>query len=324
MKLLLVGDYHAEPRDLDDCRALANFILQKADEHQCCVVFMGDQYHTHAIIHAEVQRFWYDFYKNLTYGSISLVGNHDKPGTASSLASAMLAHEGDTLVVSSPSIKDGCLFLPYYHDVEEFVKVCKENQDAHTVFCHATFDGSKYENGFYAGDGIDPNLIPQKQIISGHIHTPQQYGKVWYVGAPRWRILTDANTTRAIWLIDINPQGDILSRECFDTSEVCRQILHFEDREDGTTLPPKYLNPQNDYHVDIHGSAGYIAERAAVYRPLGLRIRTFRTQEKRAAVTESDGVMMALGKWIDSYQSGRGTSNDTLRGMLKERTGVAV
>lgn len=325
MKLLIVGDYHAEPRDLEDCQALASFILEKAKMHDAHVLFMGDQYHTHAIIHAEVQRFWYDFYKKLAKvaGSASLVGNHDKPGTASSIASAMLAHENDTRVVSEPGVVGECLFLPYYHETDDFVAACKTHPDTSIVFCHQTFDGSRYENGFYAGDGIDPNLINQKLIISGHIHTPQEYGKVWYVGSPRWRILTDANTTRAIWFIEID-NGNIVQKIPYDTGKVCRQILHVEDREADVELAPHKIEPGHDYHVDIYGSAGYVGERAEYYRGLGCRVRTFRDQVKQREVTESDGVATALGKWVDSFKAGRGTSSDKLREMLKERTGISV
>lgn len=331
-RYLIVGDYHAEPSDLEDCRRLADFIVEKAKEQQAIVVFTGDQYHTHAIIHAEVQLFWCELYSRLqneAFGSISLVGNHDKPGSASSKASAMLAHTAQTDVVRDPLPgTNSVLFLPYYDNKDEFVAACKKHP-THTLICHQTFDGSKYDNGFYAKDAIDPNLIPQKLVISGHIHTPQEFGKVWYVGAPRWRTLSDADVERAIWLVVIDGNGNIYQKQSFDTGAVCRKIRTFVDREenwtdsDGEVWAPPFMNTKKDeWNVDIYGSAAYIETRVGIYKMLGCRIRTFRTDVEQADVKESDGFNVAYEKFMEEFKPRYGTPNETLRVMVKKRNGI--
>jgi hypothetical protein len=329
-RYLIVGDYHAEPSDLDDCRRLADFIVEKAKELKAIVIFTGDQYHTHSIIHAEVQLFWFELYARLqkeAFGSISLIGNHDKPGSASSKASAMLAHTTQTQVIREPTQIGPLLFVPYYDDKDEFVKACNASS-APTIICHQTFDGSKYDNGFYAKDAIDPNLISQKVVVSGHIHTPQEFDKVWYVGAPRWRTLSDANTDRHIWYVEFNGNtGEILERKSFATDTVCRKICTFEDREerwtdsDGEVWAPPYLNPKHEWNVDIYGSAAYIESRLGIYHIMGCRIRTFRTDLEQASVRESDGLTVAYEKWINDFKPRFGTSTDKLREMVKTRNG---
>lgn len=331
-RYLIVGDYHAETSDLEDCKRLADLIVETAKAQQAIVVFTGDQYHTHAIIHAEVQLFWFELYtrlQNEAHGSISLIGNHDKPGSASSKASAMLAHTTQTIVVREPTVLNGILFLPYYDDKEAFITDCKRFPGVHTLICHQTFDGSTYDNGFYAKDGVDPNLIPQKLVISGHIHTPQEFGKVWYVGAPRWRTLSDADVDRAIWLVVFDGNGHVIQKHHFDTGTVCRKIRTFVDNEenwtdsDGEVWAPPFLNTKKDeWNVDIYGSAKYIETRVGIYKTLGCRIRTFRTDIEQADVKESDGFNVAYEKFMNEYKARYGTPKEALREMVKKRNGI--
>lgn len=315
MKLLVVGDYHAEPSDLADCQRLADYIVELAKKHDATVLFTGDQYHTHAIIHAEVQKFWFDFYRRLGK-SISLVGNHDKPGSASSKATAMLAHVDHTEVISEPVAFKGVLFMPYMHEAADFVAVANQYPNIKTIICHQTFDGSRYENGFYAEGGVDLNLIPQKNVISGHIHTPQKVGKVWYVGAPRWRILTDANVDRAIWYVEI-VDGEIVETIPYDTGKVCRQIRTLVDTEaDPVQIT---LDPQHEWRVDIHGTAAWIEQRVPLFKGMGAKVRTFKAELEAPKVRESEGVDVAFSKWASGYKAQHGTDNTTLISMLKER-----
>lgn len=322
MRLLIVGDYHAEPSDLDDCQNLANLIIEKAVEHQATVLFTGDQYHTHAIIHAEVQLFWLSLYQRLKDAgieSISLVGNHDRPGSSHSKASSMLAHVHHTHVIREPFLMYGVmLFVPYMDDGQAFVDVCNKHPKVHTLICHQTFNGSKYENGIYAKDGVDPNLIPQVQVISGHIHSPQEFDKVWYVGAPRWRTLADANTDRAIWLVDFNMDGSINSRTPFDTGKVCRQIFKLEDHEGGTPLP-QHLDRRHEWRIDVHGTAAYIEQRVPELKAAGAKVRTFKTELDQPKVKESEGIDVAFGKWVEQFQPQYGTDKDVLKGLLNDR-----
>lgn len=325
-KLLLVGDYHAEPATLDDCQKLADLIVEVAIRHGATVLFTGDQYHTHAIIHAEVQRFWHDLYKRIARSesahpaSISLVGNHDRPGSAGSKATAMLAHLDQTVVISEPTEMDGVLFMPHFHDAESFVAAARKHSGAHTLICHQTFYGARYENGALAEDGVNLNLIPQKTVISGHIHTPQLIDKVWYVGAPRWRTLSDANTNRAIWYVEIDDEGNITKRVPYDTGKVCRQIYALVDTEEDPVTCA--LDPQHEWRIDVHGTLARIEERAAFFKAQGAKVRTFKTELAAPKVRESEGIDVAFGNWVDNYRPQHGTDQAVLRKMLKERVNV--
>lgn len=326
MKYLWVGDPHARVRDLDDCKALAFLIIEKAKEN-CdgdglpTVILAGDLYDTHAIIHAEVQWFWWVFLQQLREAFISCIvleGNHDRPGTEGSLATALIAHvEQATVVTHRPIVKNGILFCPYTAKPDQLVEWSKTHPECNTLFCHQTFDGSKYENGFFAGDGVDPNLIVQKHVISGHIHAPQEFGKIWYPGAPRWQTLSDANVDRAIWLLEFDAAGNLMNKTPFDTSTVCRKIFHFVD----TPSEPVSFTPvaNADYRVDIKGPQSWIEERRPKFENIA-SVRAIRTDGRNEVkVRESEGIAVAFNKFTDSFEPRHKTPTQTLKTMAEER-----
>jgi len=65
-------------------------------------------------------------------------------------------------------IEDGVHALSFHKDEDQFLSKLKSGK---ILFCHQTFDGAKFENGFYAPDGFDFSGIKYEKIISGHIHT---------------------------------------------------------------------------------------------------------------------------------------------------------
>lgn len=322
LRVLVVGDMHVVPDELGDCSAVIQHLVSVAQAHDVREVwFMGDQHHTHALVRLEVLNWWrsvFEALRNVGIQSLCLVGNHDQasPGSAMNVMS-MYKNLPGVKVVDLPIVRDGLLFVPYVHDEAEFLGICSRFSQTHTVICHQTFDGSKYENGFLASDGFDPNLVPQSMVISGHIHTGQEFGKVWYVGAPRWRNLNDANVARAIWLLEFE-HGKLASRRPFSTGEVCRQIIHLEDTE---AEPLKVdLNPQHQYRIDIRGSAAYCQTRKLELRRAGAKIRTFPDQASTIGrVRESEGISKAFSAFLSGYDAKHGTSREHLAAMAKER-----
>ena len=340
LKLLHVGDVHAEPHDLADCAALMGFVSEVAEqERPDHLVLMGDQYHTHSLIHVEVLQFWtsvLEGFKKQGQKVIALVGNHDQSGKDDG-AHAMIAHRNGAIVVDGPKVLEGILFLPHMTNREAFVEICQKYRPPHadewvewhnypeihcvakSLVCHQTFEGSKYENGFYAQDGIDPNLVPQESIVSGHIHTPQILGKVHYLGASRWRTLSDANTDRAIWLITYSDDGSVVERKPFAVG-VCRKIRHLVDTPETPVEGP--FDPKDQWRIDIKGTAEYVEARRKALAAPGIRIRTFPTQVSvEGQIRESEGIGPAFWKYLARFSSSHG-SVDALTQLVKERIGA--
>jgi DNA repair exonuclease SbcCD nuclease subunit len=322
-KYLFVGDPHGTPDDLDDLKQLFALIWGVAKKHNATVVIAGDLYHTHAIIHAEVLYAWWNFLQDLKEDYVKAIlvkGNHDMPGgNPNSKAASLWSHfDQAECVILQPHVEPGILFCPYTSG-EQLVTWSKFHPECHTLICHQTFDGSTYENGFFAGDGVKPEDIVQERVISGHIHTPQAFGKVWYPGAPRWRTLSDANVERAIWLLEFDKTG-AMTKTPFDTGTVCRKIYALDDVE-GQLLPKHLPRKAGDvYRVEVRGSQAFLDERRLFWEAWGAQVRGVRTDAKTGIkVRESDGVGVAFGKWIDVFEPRHGTPKPVLKQMIKER-----
>ena len=323
-KWLLIGDPHAVVDELDDMQALVDGIVQTVKaEKPDYVLFMGDQHHNHAIMHVEVMAFWREAFTRLGQLDthvLALVGNHDMPGDSSTKSHAMMAYQGipGLQVVDELMQVDGCLLIPYRHSSVDFLNdvACAPGK---VVFCHQTFDGSKYENGMFAKDGIDISGFADRQFISGHFLTPERLATAIYIGAPRWRSLSDVGVERALFLLDIaNGQlgsGRENGGKTFDTAQWCQKLLRVEDRQEAPL--ELEINPRWKYIVDVHGDENFIKARKA--RWAGCRVRTFKTQNATRQVSESMGIHKAIQVFMDTYVPKYGTNVDTLRTMVNQR-----
>jgi hypothetical protein len=99
--------------------------------------------------------------------------------------------------------QSGYLFLPHSKDpVNEWQSILKRCiEDTDIIFMHQTVKGAKGNNGFLL-EGLDPNIFSKFNglIFSGDIHTPQQVGKVVYVGSPYPVYFGDSFTGNVILL----------------------------------------------------------------------------------------------------------------------------
>ena len=324
-KWLLIGDPHAVADELDDCRRLIDGVAETIRvEKPDYVLFMGDQHHNHAIMHIEVMAFWREAFRKLgTIGPpiYALVGNHDMPGDGVSPNHAMLAYEGlpGIFIVDKPTRVDGLLLLPYRHHNNDFtndVLSC----DNRVVLCHQTFNGGKYENGFYAQNGCPLEGLRDRWFISGHIHTPQAFENVTYVGAPRWRTLSDVGVNRALVLVELEKNQEPKFLKLFDTGKWCQKLVHLVDRQE-EPLTDQSLNPAWKYIIDIHGDEAFIKARKPGWA--GARVRTFKTQSTTKPVSESMGIGKALMAFLDGYKPRFGTDAVILKGMVAQRLGIS-
>lgn len=323
VRVLLIGDPHVTVEELADCQRLLDYVEKVASEAKpTAIVFLGDQHHNHAVIRVEVLDLWYKWLGKMTFEHeqrvIMLVGNHDRSHDTA-IAGNTLRYNNVAKIVSEPfDITENVRLVPWCAKPEDFVRMAG---NATTVICHQTLQGAHYENGFPATDGVGAELLPAKHVISGHIHTPQKFGKVWYPGAPRWRTLSDANISRAIWSVDFDASGAMVAAKEFTTVGVCTALYTIDDREgDQESAPGGFAQPCRAI-VNIFGSPGYVEARTKFWRTAqpGCRINPFPTRESKHVIRESDGVPVALKRHVETYQSRYGTSTAVLQKMVAER-----
>ena len=317
MRDLVVSDIHATPDELKDVDALMRLILESIKTHRPKrTIFLGDLHHTFAVTNVKVMGFYREWFKQLNplTDVIALVGNHDMPGTGAQNPHALLAYEDLVKVVDTPIRLGDSLFLPYYADHAEFHKAVDEvvafyknkATPIERIYCHQEFNGAAYDNGFFAPHGADPEKMPVP-TISGHIHTPQKLGKVWYPGAPRWRTVSDANIDRHIYLLD--ERGDV----AIPTGDHCKRIWTTKIVEGGPDVkaPPK--NDKDDFRFHVEGNPAYVAIVVADIKRLNPRAKVSEIlKDKRIHVRESDGIDVAFKKYATKFLSKNGTPPERL------------
>jgi len=324
MKILYVGDPHAVPSELADCWGLVNLIEEVRGRHpDALVCFLGDQHHTHGLVHLPVMEFWRRSFKRLggSDGCLALIGNHDKEVWTGpeSPENVMEAYRDVCRVVSPRLVLNGVTFVSHTPSNDDFLKLAGSGT---TLVCHQSFDGCRYENGMPIRDGVDVGRVDFKQIISGHIHAPQTVGKVWYPGAPRWRTLADAKILeRHIWLVTHADDGTVLDRVSFSTVGKCRPIRQVIDTPEE---PLSQLEPGCDWRIEIRGPAAYVQQRRGELAGAGRKIKTFITDTVMPTLRESEGLEQAFQRYVESFSPTFGTSLDRLKQMARERLGAVL
>jgi hypothetical protein len=142
-----------------------------------------------------------------------LAGNHDvtnTPGVASALDVVKAAPYRLVTVVDRPSVFDGMVFLPFpspsLHESDEEWQtevdgvLHRGGPVSPLIFAHLNVDGARLNQEWvYRGDRYTvPKTI--RSVFSGHIHLPQQAGKVRCVGAAA-RLTFGEKTNRPAFLI---------------------------------------------------------------------------------------------------------------------------
>jgi DNA repair exonuclease SbcCD nuclease subunit len=274
-KILRVGDPHIQIKNLEDSRKLMDFVIQTAKERDIPTIeFLGDLFHTHAVIRVEVIDFWQKTFDRISFEGLEcrvLVGNHDQPGSKEKEQemNALDVFKSDStisgrVIMNKPMVLQGLSgkigYIPYMSSEEDFFKAAHDLYEKGAINClvaHQTFTGAQYENGFFSEDGIDPAKAPQTQIISGHIHKTQQVGKCFYPGTPKWDTMSDANQDKGIWIFEHDEHGFYRSSEFISTEHIVTPITSYEVKE-GDELPE--LNPNARNYVVLEGKSAWITK----------------------------------------------------------------
>lgn len=180
-------------------------------------------------------------------------------------------------------------------------------------------------DAFYGKDVVNPDDLPQRFIISGHIHKGAAFGKVWYPGSPRWQTMSDANTSRAIYTCRFNDTdgSSIGCEEAFHTDSDLRRTWDLVyTPEDHCEAELALVRPNDKVRLNIRGPTDFCEETKRLFAGKGYRTPTFPTDRGVAKVSEAEGIPVAFKKHFASFKPKHGTPLDVLRGMVHERLNV--
>lgn len=298
-KYLFVGDPHVTVDELSDCDKLVSQILDIATQQKVDrIVWLGDLHHNHSVVRLEVMD-WWDKALGTTlkdFQHICLVGNHDRSTESRRPEHALLPLKrwSNVTVVDTPTQIEGVSYLPYIHDVAQFVASANASS-AKSVVCHATFAGSYFANGFVPEGGIAPSDVNQTQIISGHIHCRQTHGKVFYPGSPRWRDANDANEAKFLFTANLGESQLFEDFEYFESQ--CSKIVK------AAWSPDVQLKANDRAIFEVSGTQEEV-DRAVVEirsKHPKARIQTSVKRVEKASVSESAGIKQSLDSYLSAY-----------------------
>jgi DNA repair exonuclease SbcCD nuclease subunit len=314
MKIIFIGDPHAQPNNLSDLDLIFSLTEETQKRFQAeALIIAGDLFHTHAVLRLEVVSFWQRTIMKMSAlfeKVILLVGNHDQVGNKQregqmSALDTLKMGIHNVMIIDKPQKYKDFGFMPYFSDNEKFVEEANKLADlgAKKLFCHQTFDGSEFENGFYAPNGVDQDRLDFLEIVSGHIHKSQKIGKVFYPGTPKWDSLSDANEPKGIWTFN----GDW---EFVDASQVLEPIRTYQVTPD-TDLTSIKLGSKT--FVELQGPSTWIGQTSKKLKgKCKIAARPTDTQERKKQTKLSKTIF----EYLENYSGV--TDKKSVRSYLEE------
>jgi len=212
MRLLVIGDAHLKINILSEARSFIDQLLIRIRTMEYDhVVLLGDQFDTFAVVRTEVLGLWTKFFQEASKHTkvIALVGNHDLAGAeGGSNPMEPFSSYKNVRVVSKPVLIDGMWFVPFMRSNDDFAFTLAHIDEGSHVFCHQSFNGCQFENGFYDPNGADVQCAEHlASVISGHVHKQQTLGNIWYPGTPFQHTFNDADEVKFIYEISLSAEG---------------------------------------------------------------------------------------------------------------------
>ena len=295
MKILRVGDMHVKPSNLAESESLMEFILRKSKEHSVDrLEFLGDLTDTHSIVRLEVIEFLDKWFYELsvqqnTFETIVIAGNHDMTGSYTneytSLNPFIYLENAHFKIVHEPYIKGVYGYLPYVHDNDLFVSEANKmiHKGVRVLVSHPNFKGAVYDNGTPISNAVDPDLLNSGflHLIGGHVHSALEYGRVWYIGTPRWLTKSCSNKSKGIWLCNHDDSGQMVSKEFISTENVCTPIYTVEWKQDEEK---PIIPPNAKVYLELIGSSDWVSEQKKDFKgsvSLSSKITDSKTKNKQ-------------------------------------------
>lgn len=296
---LLIGDPHVKRTEIEEMTKFITWVKSLCLKYKAIPVFMGDQYNEMGLVRVEVSEFWNWAFRELAQ-SFALEGNHDV--NADGTSSAMAVHQDVTKWINKGGgVIDrdlGIYGIGFTRDNDAFIKHAHAAaaQGFKTILCHAEFEGSQYENGFYAPNGIKIDLLPGGvQFISGHIHKQQSFGPIWYPGTGRQLTRSDIGEIKGVWVWTPEKNETIF---CATPKEVCEPFTHITITPDMTEVD---IPDSPKTYVDIKGPKDFV-QKVAKKMPESVRVKIFPDQDRKIIeIKESDGIPHAFAKYAEQY-----------------------
>lgn len=202
MSILITSDIQAEFNNLDLCQQAWDEILSICKKQDIKTIgYLGDGKQAYNPVDIRVIRWWQDAIKTARKKGILVIyvnGNHDRIGRYSEADNWLpILRRAGAKVFDKPSTIE-CMgirlfVLPFSsnsdakRNMKQLVRY-KPNRHKDILLFHLDLKKALYNNqGSTSENDLtikDVNVHRFKYCIGGHLHLPQQFGNVYYVGSP--------------------------------------------------------------------------------------------------------------------------------------------
>ena len=208
MRSLIIGDPHLKVSTLEDGKSFIDQTIKIIeDETPSQVILLGDLFNDFAVVRSEVLKLWTDFFLRTSKLTkvICLVGNHDMAGAdGGTFPMEPFKAIPNVTIVDHFQMIDSIYYMPFVRDNSEFESIVRSVPKDSVLFCHQSFNGAQFENGFYDPTGADPECATHlAAVIPGHIHKRQILGNIFYPGTPFQHTFGDAGEKKTVVMLDL-------------------------------------------------------------------------------------------------------------------------
>jgi DNA repair exonuclease SbcCD nuclease subunit len=211
-----ISDIHFNLTTLPLASQVLRTALAKAEDLKVPLVIAGDLNDSKAVIRSEVAKELLDILLLSKVMVFILVGNHDlnnEKGEGHSLEFLNKTQSDNLWVISEPCSltlpnrhnKDRVTFIPYQNSQDAF-KEAVSKAKSKIIICHQGFLGAQMGDYVQDKTSVNPEVVKDFTVISGHYHRHQTLGTVTYIGTPFTMTFGEANDGAKGYLI-LNEDG---------------------------------------------------------------------------------------------------------------------
>lgn len=178
-----ISDIHFNINTLPLASVALQSALDKATALNIPLIIAGDLNDTKAILRGEVSNALISILQNAKVRVITLVGNHDRLNEKRPENSLnFLKPYCDVIDRHYYNSNLGIDFIPYQSSNQDFLNEISKCKDL--VVCHQGFKGAYMGDYIQDKSSVDPSILLNVKIFSGHYHRHQTLGVVTYIGSP--------------------------------------------------------------------------------------------------------------------------------------------
>lgn len=209
-----ISDIHFNINTLPLASAALKSALRKAEYLGVPLIIAGDLHDTKSLVHGQVENRLIEILSQARTRVLILVGNHDLLNEKSSENGLNYLNPYAEIINGFTFLTSKVLLIPYQSLAGNYFAVIESANivsPVEIIICHQGFMGAQMGDYIQDKTSIDPELVKDYTVISGHYHRHQTLGTVTYIGSPYTITYGEANDGPKGFLV-LNEDGSF-SRE---------------------------------------------------------------------------------------------------------------